>query len=181
MLPQRIMWILPSILVSLIHIQPTTAATIDSGLLLFPAQNLTDPSPGSLVSNISPSNPLCADKDAQCHRITEPSMPGLNPTNCELAAFALCRDMKPQTAPRDRWVWNEQVGCATGYYISDEFFYTVFLCEASFKEIIATCATDSRFNAGSLNVQVLPDFTQAGEAQLENQPMYIMAPERLTL
>ena len=44
-----------------------------------------------------------------------------------------------------------------------------------------TCSTDSRFNAGVVNVRDLPDFSGDGRAVEEGKLRYAMAPERLTL
>lgn len=54
-------------------------------------------------------------------------------------------------------------------------------CEKVLEEIVDLCATDSRFNAGSANVLVVPDFSGDGEAIREGEIRYMMAPERLTL
>lgn len=184
MLPRSIMWLLPHLFLSLIHIPPTTVATTNSALLLLPAQNLTHIPPGSLTSAIEPAPPPLPDIHyAHCHRIIEPPMPGLHPTNCGLAAQLLCReiDRSSRSAVLDRWVWNELVGCATGYFVPGRFFYQELRCEGAFEAIIEACATDSRFNAGSENVEVLPNFTQPAEAWVRSRPMYVMAPKKLTL
>lgn len=54
-------------------------------------------------------------------------------------------------------------------------------CIGAFEMIVEMCARDSRFNAGVINVAILPDFSGQGEPEVEGQMRYIMAPERLTL
>lgn len=43
------------------------------------------------------------------------------------------------------------------------------------------CSTNSRFNAGGINVEEMPDFSGDGQAITEGELRYAMAPERLTL
>lgn len=43
------------------------------------------------------------------------------------------------------------------------------------------CAFDSRFNAATVNVRVLPDYSQNGAPVEGERPMYMFAPERQTL
>lgn len=43
------------------------------------------------------------------------------------------------------------------------------------------CAFDSRFDAATVNVRVLPDFGQNGEPEVGERPMFMFAPERQTL
>lgn len=54
-------------------------------------------------------------------------------------------------------------------------------CESTFGAVVEGCATDSRFNAGVVNVLVLPGFAGPGEAVVQGKLRYAMAPERLTL
>ena len=69
-----------------------------------------------------------------------------------------------------------------GYYLPREGEVpTLRLCEMVFEEIWNLCATNSRFNAGTTNVQVVPGFSGDGEAMREGEMRYMMAPERLTL
>ncbi len=54
-------------------------------------------------------------------------------------------------------------------------------CMHEFEKIVNVCATDSRFNAGGINVVEMPDFGGQGRAEIEGRMRYAMAPERLTL
>ena len=55
-------------------------------------------------------------------------------------------------------------------------------CEgAIYGGIIERCATNSEFNGGAVNVEVLPSFGTDGEPTLKEEGMYIMAPGRMTL
>ncbi len=121
----------------------------------------------------------------QCHRLDSPGMPGLNPTNCVVAAEILCQRLKPyppsRGPPIDEWVWIEQPGCAVAFYRPGNFYYEPKNCQHIFSGIISVCAHNSRFNAGSVNVAVLPNFGQEGRAEYEGRNRYLLAPERLTL
>lgn len=83
---------------------------------------------------------------------------------------------------RDKWIWTELPGCSLGYYLPEETIVP-FLgqCEASFGDIVELCSTNSRFNAGGINVEEMPDFSGNGRAVVEGRLRYAMAPERLTL
>ena len=53
--------------------------------------------------------------------------------------------------------------------------------EYIFDAIVQLCATNSRFNAGSINVEHMPDFSGDGLPHTQGYPRYVMAAERLTL
>ena len=143
---------------------------------LFPAQDLANHTSNIVLSD---------DQEAQCHRITEPSMPGLNPTNCEYITQNLCRRF--QLGPvliddRDKWHWFELPGCALAFYLSTTAQSPGLQgCLRIMGEIREKCATNSRYNAGTSNVKTLPDFTGDGQAVDNWEARFIMAPERLTL
>lgn len=122
----------------------------------------------------------------RCHRVNSPGMPGLNPTNCETTAEIICQHFKPWPpsrggSPTNQWIWIEQPGCALAFYLPEHGFQGTKRCLDIFSGLIDECAFDSRFNAGSINVAVLPDFGQDGRAEDARFFMYLLAPERLTL
>ncbi|KAI4229975.1 MAG: hypothetical protein LQ349_006322 [Xanthoria aureola] len=131
-------------------------------------------------------NPLANPWTPQCHRINNPGMTGLNPTNCVLASDILCQYLRPRPIhpseyPREKWIWVEQPGCAVAFYRPAVVYYEFRSCNRVFSVLIDTCAHNSRFNAGSMNVLILPDFRQDGRAKDDMRNMYLLAPERLTL
>ena len=127
-------------------------------------------------------NPLTNPWTPQCHRINNPGMPGLNPTNCVLASDILCQYLRPDhSQPSGEWIWVEQPGCAVAFYRPAVAYYEFRSCNRVFSVLIETCASNSRFNAGSMNVLILPNFEQDGRAKDEMRNMYLLAPERLTL
>ncbi len=58
---------------------------------------------------------------------------------------------------------------------------SVGTCYQAFDQIVYMCASESRFNAGGINVAEMPDFGGQGRAEIEGRMRYAMAPERLTL
>lgn len=83
---------------------------------------------------------------------------------------------------REKWIWTELPGCSLGYYLPDEAVVPYKgQCLHAFNEMVELCSTNSRFNAGEINVGVMPDFSGDGHAITEGQLRYAMAPERLTL
>ena len=60
------------------------------------------------------------DQHAQCHRITEPSMRGFNPTNCKLVAEDLCARLDIRIVTHNKWIWAVLPGCALAYYLPRE-------------------------------------------------------------
>lgn len=143
--------------------------------------------PASSLS--SPNNrpyPLNDFHNPQCHRVHGPGMPGLNPTNCVTASELLCQHFRhglihPGDPPLREWIWIEQPGCAVAFYRPPFRYHMYTECEDIFSGIIDLCARNSRFNAGSVNVLLLPDFSQDGRAEDERRYRYLLAPERLTL
>ena len=119
-----------------------------------------------------------------CYFITNPPMSTLSNLKCSFLADDFCSDLaSPGPKPRDRWVWAEISGCALGYYFPREAILpTHFTCEqVIFGMIRRQCAMDPLYNAGSINVGQLPDFSQDGTELFPYQGRYLMAPERLTL
>ena len=123
-------------------------------------------------------------KHPQCHRLPYPGVVGLDPTNCATAANVLCESLIPEVSvPREKWVWVDLVGCSVGYYVQNYAIEPEMeSCKFDvFREMRAKCAYNSSVNAGTLNVAVLPDFSQNGTAIWKHSAMYMMAPERQTL
>ena len=119
-----------------------------------------------------------------CYFITDPPMSTLSNLKCSFLAEDFCTELaSPVPKPRDKWVWAEISGCALGYYFPHEAILpTHFTCESViFGMIRRECATDPQYNAGSINVGQLPDFSQDGSELFPYQGRYLMAPERLTL
>ena len=125
-------------------------------------------------------------RNAQCHRLTAPGIPGLDPSNCATASDLLCQDLTAQPAQhiiRNRWTWYELAGCAVAYYIPENVGPPNYSdCALDiFKELRTECAYNSSVNAGTVNVAVLPDYEHDGAPIVYEIPMYMMAPERQTL
>ena len=116
----------------------------------------------------------------KCHQIEQPRAQVLNATTCVIASEVLCQYLGPG-APRTQWIWVEQPGCAVAFYQPTIRYHEFRKCENLFAGIIDTCARDLRYNGGSVNVLLLPDFDQDGRAEDEGRNMYLLAPERLTL
>ena len=143
-----------------------------------PSLSLTTP------SNLTLPHPSNRDRefDPQCHRITDPPQPGLRPSNCEIAAEILCQHHSyHEPENEDKWLWVEQPGCAVAIWEPHVRDHHMYFCPQVFEWIIDECIYDSRFNAGSVNVLVLPDFAQGGTAWNETMLRYLVAAERLTL
>ena len=96
-------------------------------------------------------------------------LPNLHPTVCESLIPTVCRWVTPgpeHLAYRDRWVWANKEGCALGYY-SPQAAEPPEEVECQFwiyKALVDKCAFDSRFNAGGINVEEMPDWGTAGTA-----------------
>lgn len=111
-------------------------------------------------------------------------MSGISNLKCSFLAEEFCDGLAtPRDVKYDQWVWSEVSGCALGYFLpTGERAPTRRVCEDEIVgSIRATCATDVRFNAGSINVDVLPNFGSRGSPVVSGEPRYLMAPERLTL
>lgn len=121
----------------------------------------------------------------ECVRITDPPMLGLNPSNCEIAVPIICKRLTHapvEQLRRDVWIWTELPGCSLGYYLPEEAHVPYEgPCNRIFEWMVELCSTDSKFNAGGINVLELPDFSGPGSAVREENMRYAMAPERLTL
>lgn len=112
-------------------------------------------------------------------------MVGLNPTNCKICIPIVCKKLTsphPEQLIRDKWFWAELPGCSLGYYLPEEALVpSAGQCERTFAAIVEPCSTNSRFNAGGINVEEMPDFSGDGSVVVERRLRYVMAPERLTL
>ena len=97
-----------------------------------------------------------------------PPMPGLNPTNCEVVAESLRNHFINQVLQREgrcRWVLSKLSGCAIGFYLPFNIGRMALTsCERITADMREICATDSRNNAGTSKIGVLPNFTSDGEA-----------------
>ncbi|CAD6590110.1 MAG: hypothetical protein ASARMPRED_004570 [Alectoria sarmentosa] len=164
---------LPTLLLSLsTHCLAISSLTINS-----PSTSLITPSINNLTLSDVP--------DPQCVKITDPPMLGLNPTNCEIALPIICNRLtqpRPERLLRDKWIWTELPGCSLGYYLPEDAPVPWRgQCERTFESILELCSMDSRFNAGGINVEEMPDFSGDGRAVREGRLRFAMAPERLTL
>jgi len=125
----------------------------------------------------------------ECVKITEPPQIGLNPTMCEAAVPIACGKLnfpQPERLVRDKWIWIEMPGCALGYYLPAEpmpgRIPSKAQCEENiFGAIVEKCGTNSRFNAGNINVDDMPSFSGDGLPLTPGYPRYVMAAERMTL
>ena len=83
---------------------------------------------------------------------------------------------------RDKWIWRELPECALAYYLPPNAVVpTEYKCRTLiFGSLFEKCAVDSRYNAGSINVAELPDFSGDGRAIVQYEQRFLMAPERLT-
>ncbi|KAL9065291.1 MAG: hypothetical protein Q9161_008320 [Pseudevernia consocians] len=176
----------PLVLLScfLLHLLPVSPLSINeppANLITLPSNtNNTNTNNNNNNNNILPSA-----YTAECVRITDPPMIGLNPTNCDIAIGIICHRLtgpRPTQLVRDKWIWAELPSCSLGYYLPEDA-YIPYLgqCQKRFEEIVELCSTDSRFNAGGMNVREMPDFSGDGEGIVEEGVRFAMAPERLTL
>ena len=157
-------------MLSAILLEPLVA----SSLSVPPPLSLSLPDRFTLPQNLSVAS------DVLCHRINEPPMMGLNPSNCETASEILCQHYG-SLPPRQQWRWIEQPGCAVAFWRAEGVMPSAGFCTRIWAQIIEKCAYDSRYNAGSENVAELPDFSQDGRPKSTSKTMWLFAPERLTL
>ena len=163
----------------------TTALSID---ITHPNSLLQDHNTTSLrLPQPNPTNRYYVE----CERLSDEGLPGLNPTNCLDLAPMVCdlfANLRPPVAVDERWVWFERPGCALAYFLPGayqrhprELLPSEVECNNDiFGALIERCALDSRYNAGSINVQSLPKGRdQPGEAMTEGFPRYALAPARL--
>ena len=127
----------------------------------------------------------------ECERVSDPGLPGLNPSNCLVAVPLICdwlANVKPGHFGVERWIWIERPGCALGYFVprNDEHQALVLPSEEEcnkdvYGEIIERCAFDSRYNTGSINVERLPKGREdPGRGMTYGFPRYVMAPASLS-
>lgn len=141
--------------------------------------------PANLISLSNNNLTLTNIFDPECVKITEPPMVGLNPTMCHVVLQIICNRLTgppPERLVRDKWIWTELVGCSLGYYLPEGTIVPyLHQCQNRVLQILELCSTNSRFNAGGINVQEMPDFSGDGQAFVAGAMRYAMAPERLTL
>ena len=124
----------------------------------------------------------------ECERVSDQAsrpFPGLNPSNCLQAVPSICHGLTV-FGHVERWIWAEWTGCALGYFLPRTYrrqgqLPTEEECSNDiYGAIIQRCAFDSRFNAGSINVERLPIGPEdSGRPMTEGFPRYAMAPKRL--
>ena len=120
----------------------------------------------------------------ECYFITEPPMAAFSRVKCAFLAEDTCSNLTSRgPEAHDKWIWSEISGCALGYYLPYRApIPSQHECEYGiFQPIRFECATDGRYNVGSLNVEQLPDFGSDGTGVYPREGRYLMAPERLTL
>lgn len=176
------------------HDKPLSAAFICT-LALTTTLALNIPTTNNNLALISPDNltattpsTLTDDRHVQCVRITDPPQPGLYPTHCQQSIGNACTILTAPYLPpplplRDQWVWSEPLrGCSLGWFLPAMAHAPLRRrCVAVFEAIVDGCATRSEFNAGSVNVGVLPSLAGGdGTAIVPAAVRYVMAPRRLT-
>ena len=160
----------------------TSCASINPppyNLLLQPQNptNLSGPVPLTTIS-LTDDHITCARVDLSV---------GLSPVWCTDGIHLVCEKLTgnpPQHLIRDKWLWTKYPGCALGYYLPEEagdlLIPTYAECTVGiYLEMIEKCGYDSRFNVGSINVDVLPSPEGAGTAQTAEALRYAMAPVAL--
>lgn len=123
--------------------------------------------------------------DVECHHITQPSLPDLqNRLGYTAAGRELCEDLSsqdPATVVRERWIWHTLNECTVGVYLLLHSRVPRGLaCAYKYQEISRKCVGHPPINAGTINVEKLPDMEQDGEAIDEAYAMFAIASERLT-
>ncbi|KAL8966750.1 MAG: hypothetical protein Q9197_005809 [Variospora fuerteventurae] len=104
------------------------------------------------------------------------------------ALLEICNRLTDRHVITDRWVWSDAPGCALGFWlpsgdnVSEPAFAPDFnrCMEGIFKPLIDYCRNPGWITVGSVNVKVLPNSEQNGEAVDPYYPSYIMAPVPLT-
>ncbi|KAI4287438.1 MAG: hypothetical protein L6R35_003299 [Caloplaca aegaea] len=104
------------------------------------------------------------------------------------ALLDICNRLTDRHVISDRWVWSDVSGCALGFWLpsGDNFSEPAFApdfnrcMEGIFTPLMDYCSDPAWNTVGSVNVKVLPDSEQNGEAVDPYYPSYIMAPEPLT-
>lgn len=169
----------PKMYTTLVVLCPFFTASTALGALFTNPSSLNRPQNVTLL-------PLSSPFTVQCHLINLEPPTGLNPSMCELATQMACN--KLENTPHDdlirhKWIWTDELpGCALGLYLQQwPARPHAAVCERMFHGIIEECSIDSRFNAGTINVEVLPDWGHDGQPDWAEGTMWIMAPERLTL
>lgn len=114
----------------------------------------------------------------QCRRLDtqHQQRPGISPTDCETAADSLCQIVSRHQGGAGHWISIAQPRCTIGFY-RPRLEYPKFVeCSDVLAGLIERCGQDSRFNAGSVNVAVMPSLWQEGTAVDEKRMRYVMAP-----
>ena len=124
----------------------------------------------------------------RCVRINDPSQTRLQPTRCEFAIRNACskltgQHMRPYLRPpRDQWVWSDTLrGCSLGWFLPTMGTAPRMPeCKSIFGSIVDECGRAWPFNAGAVNVEVLPSLSGNGSGIVSSAARYIMAPQQLT-
>lgn len=136
--------------------------------------------------HVNPNHNLLKDRwDVECHHITNPPLPDIpSRAACEIAGRELCADLTaqpPAAIPTGQWIWHEIPGCAAGIYLFQQpRIMGRLACLYMFERISHECAGQAGVNAGTNNVERLPDMEQDGEAISEAYTMFAVASRRLT-
>ena len=166
----------------LFQIHLLSALTINNGLAPSAMENTTVVVP---PRDFNTTYPLTDHWGALCHRIYDHYMDSLDPTSCDEAARQMCEHLGlvgPVHLVYNRWTWFELPGCAMAFYYPTNAYGPVMAeCPLITKRILEKCSRNRRFNAGSSNVEHLPDYTQDGVADDPRYAMFLMAPWSFTL
>ena len=187
MIPMSLRYGFLLISTSFLLIAAIPALAINTPPSLSLPQNTIEQSNSSLFGNASHIHSLTGLWDAKCHTLPGPSKPRFLPPACKIVTDHLClhlHGLEPEEVERDKWYWVELQRCAAGYYLSAEAYTpSKSRCTLIMEEIVDTCVgkSDSPYNAGSNNVEVMPDFAQNGRAEDPRHAMFVVASESLTL
>ena len=149
--------------------------------------NATDISNVSMTSKAGLIRPVAGRWDADCERINDPPIPPFNPQACIYVVDDFCKHiqcLKPEQVVRNKWKWPDVEGCTAGYYLGTNSWKPGKSgCVLMVEEIVEKCVKHSRryYNVGSNNVEIMPDFSQNGEAIDPEQVMIMLASKKLTL
>ncbi|KAI4091165.1 MAG: hypothetical protein LQ344_004278 [Seirophora lacunosa] len=101
----------------------------------------------------------------------------------------ICNRLTDRNVLRDQWVWSNAgvVGCALGFWLpSGNGTNAAFPPDYNrcmygiFNPLVNYCTNPTWNNAGSVNLKILPNATQSGEAVDPFYPSYVVAPSQLT-
>ena len=152
------------------------ALTIPSLDSLIPTSNTAAPIPNTNRPN---SHLNVTALLPECYFVTEPPMGAFSRVKCAFLAEDTCSNLSSRgPEARGTWIWSEISGCALGYYLPHRApVPSQHECEYGiFQPIRFECATDGRYNVGSLNVEQLPDFGSDGTGVLPRVGRYLWRP-----